>query len=114
MKGEDRFFIDGVTCSLDGYPMRVANLSVGGLFAASDRVPMAGQIVELEIVLGARPPFRVVGKVTWINDPRQPKSPDLPQGFGVKIQKIAFADKLAILDVLKRSPQAVIGRRQRR
>lgn len=102
MKASDRFFVKGVSCSLDGQPLRVANLSVGGLFAASPSPPMVGQVVWLELTLGQQPAFPVVGTVTWINDPQKPKAADLPQGFGVKITRIAFPHKLAILDLLKR------------
>ena len=110
MKATDRYFVDGVICELNGRAMRVANLSVGGLFAATEEPPMPGQFVSLELKLKERS-FTVLGQVTWINDPAAPRAPDLPQGFGVKITKIAFPDKLAILDLLKRSSGgAVRGR----
>lgn len=114
MKASDRYFVDGVECSLDGHTfMPVANLSVGGLFAATTHPPMLGQVVVLELSLRGRPPCRIVGKVTWVNDPEKPKGPDLPQGFGIKITEIAFPDKIAILDLLKRSaPQAVRARQK--
>jgi hypothetical protein len=64
---------------------------------------MQGQVVALQLRLGNREPFTVVGQVTWVNDSRKPKKPEVPPGFGVKITKIAFPDKLAILDLLKRS-----------
>ena len=102
MKASDRYFVKGVSCSLDGQPLRVGNLSVGGLFAATTHPPVPGQVVWLELTLESRPPFPVVGTVTWINGPQEPKAPDLPQGFGVKITRIAFPHKLAILDLLKR------------
>jgi hypothetical protein len=102
MKASDRYFVKGVTCSLDGHRLRVANLSVGGLFAATTHPPMPGQVVWLELTLGDRPPFPVMGTVTWINGHEKPKAADLPEGFGVKITRIAFPHKLAILDLLKR------------
>lgn len=106
MKAAERYFIDGVSCVLSGRVMPVANLSVGGLFAATgDEPPMLGQLVALELSLKGRASFPLLGKVTWINDPARPKAPDLPQGFGIKITKIAFPDKLAILDLLKRSAE---------
>jgi Tfp pilus assembly protein PilZ len=103
MKASDRYFVNGVTCLLGEQEMRVANLSVGGLFAATEDPPMEGQFVSLQLRLGQRPPFTVLGKVTWINQPDNPKAHDLPRGFGIKITRIEFPDKLAILDLLKRS-----------
>ena len=113
MKASDRYLVKGVTCSLDGQSMKVANLSVGGLFAATALPPMPGQVVSLELTLGDRPPFPVLGTVTWINQADQPKVPELPQGFGVKITRVAFPHKLAILDLLKRAkPQSRTAKRQ--
>jgi Tfp pilus assembly protein PilZ len=104
MKATDRYFVDGVSCALEcGRPLPVANLSVGGLFAATDRLPMEGQVLALALTLGERPAFNIVGQVTWINDPQSPRAPDLPQGFGIKIKQIDMADKLAILDLLRRN-----------
>jgi Tfp pilus assembly protein PilZ len=108
MKASDRYFVDGITCALNGRAMPVANLSVGGLFAATDDPPIEGQVVSLELRLQARPPFTILGLVTWINRPDAPKAPDLPQGFGIKITRIEFPDKLAILDLLKRSPARTV------
>ena len=102
MKASDRFFVKDVHCHFDGEDCRVANLSVGGFFVAHPRPPVLGQVFELDLTLGARGAFTLLGKVTWINDPRKPKAPDLPQGFGVKIARIDFPDKLAILDLLRR------------
>lgn len=104
MNASDRYLVDGISCRLDdGEAMPVSNLSVGGLFAATVRPPMLGQVVALRLSLPRREPFPLVGRVTWINDPSSPRAPDLPQGFGIKITEIAFPDKLAILDLLKRS-----------
>jgi len=82
--------------------MRVANLSVGGLFAATElRPPELGQMVILEMRLPQREPFRVVGTVTWINEPRNPA--DMPPGFGIRITNIESDDKEALQDLLRRS-----------
>lgn len=108
MKASDRYLVKDVSCLLDGHALRVGNLSVGGLFVATDRPPMKGQVLSLEIALKGRPPFRIVGRVSWINRPEKPEAPALPQGFGIKITQIAMADKLALVDLLKRSaPHAV-------
>lgn len=114
MKAEDRFFVDGVICTLDGVAMRVANLSVGGLYAATERPPMRGQLVVLEVALRDRPPFNVTGLVTWVNPPETASAPELPPGFGIKITKIAFPDKLAILDLLRRAGAEAVRRRRSR
>ena len=104
MKATDRYFVEDVSCALQGGPpLPVANLSVGGLFAATDQPPMEGQVLALAVSLGNRPTFSLVGQVTWINDPQSPRAPDLPQGFGIRIQQIEMADKLAILDLLRRN-----------
>lgn len=111
MKASDRFFVKDVFCRFDGEACRVANLSVGGFFVAHERPPAPGQFFELDLAFGTRAAFSILGKVTWINDPKKPKAPDLPQGFGVKITRIAFPDKLAILDLLRRSKPIRSGER---
>lgn len=110
MKGTDRFVVEGVVCTLHGNPLPVANLSVGGFFAATDVPPPRGELLELDLALKGRPAFRVMGKVMWINDPVNPRAPDLPRGFGFKIQRIALPDKIALVDFLKRaSPKMLKG-----
>ena len=113
MKANDRYLVEGVQCRLDGPPMPVANLSVGGFFVVSEQAPMPGQVVELELTLIGRPPFRMLGMVTWINDPAHPKAKDLPQGFGIKVTRISFADKLSIIDLLKRASPRDVRRADR-
>lgn len=110
MKASDRFLVEDVRCLFDGQVCPVSNLSVGGFFVATPRPPSAGQFFELALTLGAREPFTLLGKVTWVNDPRAPRARDLPQGFGLKITRIGLAEKLAIVDLLRRS-QPVDGRR---
>lgn len=106
MKASDRFFVDGITCVFDGRRMPVANLSLGGFFAATPNPPMKGQVLALDLDLPGHPPIRVLGSVTWINDPQKPRSPGLPEGFGVKVTEIGLAGKLAIVGLLKRSGSA--------
>jgi len=101
MKGSDRYYIEGVSCRYDGKPLPVANLSVSGLFAATDRPPGPGEVVSLEVLLAGKRPFAVLGTVAWINRNGSKRAGHLPPGFGVKITRIAFADKLAILHVLQ-------------
>jgi Tfp pilus assembly protein PilZ len=102
MKASDRFFVEGVPCGLHGKQLPVANLSVGGFFAATDQPPALGQLVDMELTLGTRAAFRFTGKVSWVNEQTHPKPTELPRGFGVKILRIDFPDKLAIVDHLKR------------
>jgi Tfp pilus assembly protein PilZ len=106
LKGTDRFVVDDVACAVHGATLKVANLSVGGLFAATPSSPPLGEMLEMDVALKGRPPFRVTGKVAWINEAKEPKAPDLPQGFGFKIVKIALPDKVALLDFLKRASPA--------
>jgi hypothetical protein len=103
LKGTDRFLVDGVHCRIGGQTLDVLNLSVSGLFVATETPLPAGQVIELEVLLPERDPFRVLGKITWINEPISRKAPLLPRGFGVQVTRIAMADKLAILDVLKQA-----------
>ena len=102
MKATDRYIVAGVTCAYDGVELPVANLSVGGFFAVSDRRPPMDQVLSVELRLGPGRSFPVLGKVTWWNDREAGPNLELPPGFGVKIMRVAFPDKLAILDVLKR------------
>jgi Tfp pilus assembly protein PilZ len=108
MKASRRYFAEGVYCVLDGKAMRVANLSTGGLFAASEETPPVGQVVILELQVGPRDTFRVVGEVAWVNDPSKPLAPNLPKGYGVRFTRISPADKEAILQILRRS-EPVMG-----
>ena len=114
MKGTDRFVVDDVVCAVHGASLKVANLSVGGVIVpappAVHLAPPLGEMLEMDVALKGRPPFRVTGKVAWINEAKEPRAPDLPQGFGFKIVKIALPDKVALLDFLKRaSPTRLKG-----
>jgi Tfp pilus assembly protein PilZ len=102
MKATDRYVVQGAACLVDGERMPVANLSVGGLFAVTERPPIAGQVVSLELALPDHSPLRIRGQVTWVNDNGRSFSP-LPPGFGVKITQISFVDKLALLGFLRRA-----------
>jgi hypothetical protein len=111
LKGTDRFLVEGVQCRVDGQVLDVLNLSVSGLFVATDTPLPAGQVIELELLLPDREPFRLLGKITWLNEALDGKAPHLPRGFGVQVTRIAMADKLAILDVLKQAK--VVDERRR-
>lgn len=103
MKASDRFFVNGISCVVDGTRLPVANLSLGGFFAATRRPPMKGQVLALELDLPGHSPIRLLGRVTWINDPHKPRAKGLPEGFGLKITEIDLAGKLAIVALLKSS-----------
>jgi Tfp pilus assembly protein PilZ len=105
----ERLFVDGVTARLEGDGLRVANLSLGGLFAATDRPPLLGQVVKLELDVDDRGPYEVLGRVTWVNEGHAPKAPDLPKGFGVRITQIGLPAKLAIVNALKRTRDRLRG-----
>ena len=111
MKASDRFMIEGISCELGGRPLKVANLSLSGLFAITDLALVPGQHVELTLQLPDRKPFRVLGQVSWTNDPAAPRAPDLPQGLGIRLTRIALPDKVALLDLLKRTSPAAVRQR---
>ena len=111
MKASDRFVIDGVVCELGGRKLKVANLSISGLFAITELALTPGQHVELLLHLPGRAAFGLSGLVSWTNLPASPRPPDLPQGLGIRITRIALPDNVALLDLLKRTSPA--GVRQR-
>ena len=104
MKATDRHFVDDVVCALEGATelMRVANLSVGGLFAATKHPPELGNLVTVELRLPRRECW-IVGRVSWINEPIKPTNPSLPEGFGLMFTRVSADDQAAIRDVLRRS-----------
>jgi Tfp pilus assembly protein PilZ len=102
MKASDRYLVKDAACLVDGERLPVANLSVGGLFAVTDRPPIAGQVVSLELALPQHSPLHIRGQVTWVNENGK-GLPHLPPGFGIKITQISFVDKLALLGFLRRA-----------
>jgi Tfp pilus assembly protein PilZ len=104
MKATDRRFVEDVRCVLEGENaiMRVANLSVGGLFAATKHPPDLGKLVTVQLRL-PRHDCWLVGQVSWINEPTTPINPALPEGFGLMFTRVPAADQAAIRDVLRRS-----------
>lgn len=101
LKGTDRYVLEGALCRIDGQVLHVMNLSPSGLFVAAETPMPAGQRIELELALPGQPPFRVVGKVTWVNDSVSRKARALPCGFGVQITRIAPADRQTLVEALK-------------
>ena len=104
MKATDRHFVEEVGCVLEGANeiMRVANLSLGGLFAATKNPPALGATVTVELRLPKHDCW-LVGRVSWINEPTRPINPSLPEGFGLMFARVPAADQAAIRDVLRRS-----------
>ena len=109
MKATDRHFVDDVSCVLEGENelMRVANLSVGGLFAATKNPPALGDLVTVQLRLPQHDCW-LVGRVSWINEPTRPINPSLPEGFGMMFTRVPAVDQAAIRDVLRRS-EAMMG-----
>lgn len=104
MKATDRHFVEDVVCVLEGANelMRVANLSVGGLFAATRHPPEPGKLVTVQLRLPRRDCW-LMGRVSWINEPSRPINPSLPEGFGLMFARVPADDQAAIRDVLRRS-----------
>ena len=101
MKSGDRLALGDARCMLDGESLPIENLSLGGFFVATERPLIHGQIVALRVLVAERE-IPVVGKVAWVNERHAPCQPGLPPGFGVAITRIELADKVALLDILRR------------
>ena len=100
MNASDRYKVNGAACMLDGQVLPIANMSVGGLFAVTDRPPIAGQVLNLQLTLPLQTPLPVQVQVTWVNINGNGHG---PQGFGVRITHISFVDKLTLLGYLRQS-----------
>jgi Tfp pilus assembly protein PilZ len=101
MKARDRFFVDDVECSIRGMRHRVANLSLGGLFAETDRPPRPGEILLMELMLPSRRACQVVGQVAWINDHWKPRVEMLPPGFGAAVTWVQPFDREHVATLLQ-------------
>jgi hypothetical protein len=112
MLSTDRFSLQDVTCDVGGRVLPVANLSVGGFFVVCDPPLPLAQSVAFDLVFADGWRVAAVGRVVWVNGGQsQPTSP-LPVGCGITITKIAFPDKLAIVDRLRRADEPPIVRRR--
>jgi hypothetical protein len=103
MKGTDRYVVEGVSCGVGGERLRVVNMSVGGLFVATNGpVPPLGQSMVIEVYLpGRERGLSVTACISWINEKVNPRLPRLPAGFGVKIQRVGFKEKMELLHFLR-------------
>ncbi len=102
-EGRDRYFVDDVECMIQGRRHRVANLGLGGFFAETDRPPLCGTILLVELQFPSQRRCRVVGQVAWINDARTPASDTLPAGFGASVTWVEPYDRAHVLRVLNNS-----------
>jgi Tfp pilus assembly protein PilZ len=100
MKGNDRYQIPGLTCTIDGHAMPVVNLSVGGFFVESSSPLSPGQAVTAVLGVKDGVAFEVSAKVAWVNGVVRPRVSHLPPGFGLKIQRMRFRDRMEILRIL--------------
>lgn len=100
MKGNDRYQIPGLTCTIDGRTFAVANLSVGGFFVETSEPLPLGRVITALLGLKDGVAFEVTGKVAWVNNTVRPRVAHLPPGFGLKIQRISFGDRMEIVRVL--------------
>jgi hypothetical protein len=100
MNASDRYNVQGAACMLDGQLLPIANISVGGLFAVTDRPPIAGQVLSLQLAFPQQTPLPIQGQVTWVN---ARDNHAMPAGFGIRITHISFVDKLTLLGYLRQS-----------
>ena len=100
MKGNDRYQIPGLTCTIDGRALAVVNLSVGGTFVETSEPLALGRTVTALLGLRDGVAFEVTAKVVWINATVRPRVSHLPPGFGLKIQRISFRDRMEVLRLL--------------
>jgi Tfp pilus assembly protein PilZ len=103
MKGTDRYIVEGVSVQVGGERLRVVNMSVGGLFVATEGpVPPLGHSMAIDVFLpGRERGLSVTAAVTWVNEKVNPRLPRLPPGFGVKIQRVGFKEKMELLHYLR-------------
>lgn len=111
MKGTDRYHIPGLTCDLEGRELRVVNLSVGGLFAATEEPPLVGRVVTIQLRLKGPSPLEIVGSVNWLNEAGRLRVPHLGPGFGLKFLRLSFANRMELLRVLGEADPAAMRAR---
>jgi hypothetical protein len=101
MKGLDRYRVEGVPCRIDGRLFEVVNMSVGGLFVAAEAgVYSVGNKLQVALILPNQAPVEMAGVVAWINEANAPRVPALPSGFGVRLVRVGFTDRMALLTFL--------------
>jgi Tfp pilus assembly protein PilZ len=100
MRGKDRYQIPGLTCTIDGRMQPVANLSVGGFFVETREPLVIGRVVTALLGIKHGVALEVTAKVAWVNDSVRPRVAHLPPGFGLKIERISFGDRMEIVRLL--------------
>lgn len=110
MKGVDRYRVRGVSCRVGDRRFEVVNLSVGGFFVATDEPLPKGESVRIELSFPRCEDVPVLGQVAWINERAAPQVKALPSGFGVKIVRISFVEKMALLAFLREVNPAALRR----
>jgi hypothetical protein len=111
MKGSDRYRLNGVSCRVGDHVWRIVNLSVGGFFVESKEPLPKGHSARFELLLPGGRNVSLTGLVTWVNEPNAPLKPETPAGFGVKIHRIAFPDKMVLLAMLRETQPASLRSR---
>jgi hypothetical protein len=111
MRSTDRFSLEAVECAMGGHRLPVANLSVGGFYVACEPPLPLGQSVAFELAFADGWCMPAVGRVAWVNGPQAAARSGLPAGCGITITKIAFPDKLALIDRLRRASGTASERR---
>lgn len=103
MKSSDRFSSHEIraVCCCCGRKLDVINVSLGGLFVASEIRPRVGESMTIELRIGTQAPFRIQGQVAWVNEGKTLPAPELPLGYGVRIHEIDMVAKLALLNYLR-------------
>jgi len=103
MAARQRYFVKGVSCRIGEEALLVVNLSRGGFFATTSRLPQPGQSLELELLIEPTTVLRAVGTVRWTNEQVGVPEEGRPRGFGVALTGIEPEARAAIVEVLKRS-----------
>src|SRR5688572_30729148 len=108
MLSTDRYSLEDIRCELGGASLPVANLSLGGFFVVCAPPLPLGQVVAFELVFPSARRISALGRVAWVNRPDVVGKGQLPVGCGINITQIAFPDKLAIVQLLKRASSAAV------
>jgi hypothetical protein len=112
MRSTDRFSLADVTCHIGGHALAVANLSVGGFFVVCEPPLPLSQSVAFDLAFADGWRASAVGRVVWVNGGSAAPTSGLPTGCGITITRIAFPDKLAIIDRLRRARGTAAERRR--
>jgi hypothetical protein len=101
MKGTDRYHVDDVRCRVADRDWPVSDLSVGGFYVESAEPLPKGHSARFDLMLPGGQKVPLTGLVSWVNEPSRPAKRHLPAGFGVKITRIEFPDKMRLLALLR-------------